>query len=134
MYFHLLESFGFELVHVYSSQLLGLIICKPFQTFSLSLDASQDLVLNELVGGDRLLHHSHVWIALLVESLDEFCNLCWLFPLLLVVVGSNIEAQVSNDDRWSSGAGRCTVDVNLHLLFIDQIVESVCAFHDACDE
>ena len=98
MYFHLLESFGFELFHVYSSQLLGLLICMPFQSMSLSLNASQNLILNILVGLNRLLHHSHVWEALLVESLDEFGNLCMILPLLLVVVGSNIEAQVSNDD------------------------------------
>ena len=70
----------------------------PFQSMSLSLNASQNLILNILVGLNRLLHHSHVWEALLVESLDEFGNLCMILPLLLVVVGSNIEAQVSNDD------------------------------------
>ena len=98
MYFHLLEPFGFEPFHVNSSQLLGLIVCMPFQSMSLSLNVSQNLILNELVCCNGLLHHSHVWEALLVESLDEFGNLCWKFPLLLVVVGSNIEAQISNDN------------------------------------
>ena len=99
-----LHSFSLELFHVNSSQFFGFIISNLFKSLSFSLNVGQDLILDEPISFDSTLNDSHIWEALLVESFDEFSNITWILPLLLVVVGSYVETQISNDNTWCSSA------------------------------
>jgi len=89
------------------------------------------MVLNKLISFNGHMHHSHIWVAQLVESLDVLSNLICISPLLLIGDSSNIETHIKNDSRYRSGARGSAVDVYLHSFFIDAIVKSIGCFHDA---
>lgn len=80
---------------------------------------------------NSLLNDSHVGGALVVILLHELGNVIDILPLLFIVVGSDVEGQVSNNSRWSSGNRRVTVDVNLHFLLIDEVIQPVSSLENA---
>jgi len=71
------------------------------------------------------MNDSHIWEALLMEFLNKLSYVTRVLPLFLVIIGSNIEAEIGNHNTWGSSTRGCAMNVDLQFLFIDQIVESI---------
>lgn len=127
----LLEPLSFQPLHGNSSHLLGLRVSESLQFGPLDLNATQDIVLNVDVLVYGLLDNSQVWHALRVVPLHEASDVMMVLPLLLVIVGSHIQAQVDDGSCWSSGHAGGAVEVDLHPLLVDQVVQALSGFHDS---